>query len=109
MKITRDRYGNKLHCGPTFVFDSLCVWRKCFVPHDWGYRASNSEWIADGRCNTSARSGCPVGGVEFVTCCDKPEFAVIKKGQQKKRCKSCGLLVPVEVVRWLIEQKHYNK
>lgn len=96
--VTRDRYGEKIHCGPTHVVEPGCVWLKCFSPHDWG-RREGRRWVSSGRCNTMARFGCPQYP-EPVMCCKRPSFASVKRGQQRKHCKECGALVPV----WAIEQ-----
>ena len=100
MEAKKDRFGKKLWCGPTEVLDRLCVWRHCFNPHDCGYCRSGGQWMRDGRCLTRYHKGCPADR-HFVGCCDDPRFAPIEENQRNKKCRSCGALVPVEVVKYL--------
>lgn len=103
--VTRDRDGDSLWCGKTWVVDSkLCPWRTCFNPHDCGYTNSQGRWVRDGRCLTNYHRGCPQDE-RFVACCDEPEFST--RGRATKRtCRNCGRQVPVKVVEWLKEQEN---
>jgi len=100
MKVKKDYLGKLLHCGLTAVLDRLCPWRPCFRAHDFGYTNSQGHWVQDGRCWVSAARGCPSERT-FRTCCDSPRFAPVRRNDQHKVCRNCGLRVPVEVIHSL--------
>lgn len=104
MRISKDRFGQVLYCGPTDVSDPLCIWRSCFSAHDCGYTNSRGKWVRDGQCLRRYHHGCP-DNETWRSCCDNPEFAPIRRTHRHKPCRNCGLRVPVEVIRSIEEER----
>ncbi|MCF6147294.1 MAG: hypothetical protein E3K37_01400 [Candidatus Kuenenia sp.] len=39
--------------------DADCPYKKCYHPHDVGYRRADGKWIVKMECLTRYHSGCP--------------------------------------------------
>lgn len=101
--VTKDKDGNKLWCGRTWVLHKTCVWMSCFNPHDCGRTNSQGKWEPHPHCATNWNSGCPDSG-RFVGCCNSPDFSPNSKARWARRCRSCGRRVPVEVAEELMRK-----
>lgn len=97
LKITKDRNGELLWCGPTQVIDSTCIYLQCFNAHDCGYY-SNDKWVRRGYCLTNWKNGCPAKRI-VRPCCKTPLFNWNTKAKHSKRCCNCGAKSSISLAR----------
>jgi hypothetical protein len=112
IEVSKDRYGERLWCGPTKVVGNDCIYRGCFNEHDCGRTNSQGAWVRDSWCATNYNKGCPDKDSEdyqVVACCDEPKFHPIKRGQYHKVCLNCRARLPVEIVRIILQDRELQE
>lgn len=63
--------------------DSLCPCRKCYHPHDFGWRETTGKWRERIVCLTREQGGCPIPK-------PKPKHMLVKRGFAGYHCRRCG-------------------
>lgn len=87
MKV-RDRTKTEYKGRLTDALDEFCPCRRCYNPHDCGYRNSVGRWIINMQCLTRYHSGCPdpkPKPVHIIKC--KPER---RRSDLAVKCYRCG-------------------
>ena len=104
MKVRNKPIDKKEYKGRlTIASDKMCPCRKCWSPHDCGYRLGDGKWETVMRCMTNHDSGCPTRSNGEL---DIPIHVIRSKWENRKRgqtriCLRCGQKVTLGEINFL--------